>query len=74
MTIDRCLDAGGAFDYASGDCQPPPGVEFVPLLESDVWYRHVLFAAFVPTALMFLLYKFVIRFIPGLESKERDGI
>lgn len=70
IAIDSCLDIGGRFDYATRNCETPPDVEYVQLLDRDVWYRPVLFAGLVPAIVMFLLYKILIRFLPTEDTNE----
>ena len=65
MEIDACLDAGGAFDYATRSCTTLPEVEYVPLLKREVWYRPVLFVGFVSAVVTVLLYKVLIWLLPA---------
>ena len=72
MTIDSCLDAGRIFDYVTRNCETLPDVNYVPLLNRDVWYRPILFAIFLPAIPMFLIYKALIYFLPVSQSSEQS--
>jgi hypothetical protein len=63
MTVDACLDAGGRFDYPTRNCETLPDLNYIPLINRDVWYRPLFFTLLAPAFLMFLLYKALIRFI-----------
>ena len=70
MAIDNCFDVNGRFNHATSKCETHPDVEYVQLLDRDVWYRPVLFAGFVPAVVMFLLYKILIRLLSRLEENN----
>ena len=72
MTINSCLDAGGIFNYATTNCETLPDVNYVPLLNRDVWYRIVLLAIFLPAVPMFLIYKVLIYFLPISQLNEQS--